>query len=83
MPEKCIGVIRLVNLDLDGAEPLEPQPEARGEPAESDVDDGDSTRQADASGGSEPAGVETGSELSRGESTAPSNTPRPVAVAKH
>lgn len=23
LPEKCIGVIRLVNLDLDGAEPLE------------------------------------------------------------
>lgn len=24
LPEKCIGVIRLVNLDLQGAEPLEP-----------------------------------------------------------
>ena len=23
LPEKCLGVIRLVNLDLDGAEPLE------------------------------------------------------------
>lgn len=29
LPEKCIGVIRLVNLDMDGAEPLydsEPKP---------------------------------------------------------
>lgn len=36
LPEKCIGVIRLVNLDLDGAEPLE-EPKEDIDPADSPI----------------------------------------------
>lgn len=57
LPEKCIGVIRLVNLDLDGAEPLE-EPKEDIDPADSPLSsatDGTSSggKRASPNGGSE------------------------------
>lgn len=59
LPEKCIGVIRLINLDLEGAEPLEdPNPkDPQTPPAEVPPR---SERQASLEGGDWQQGAEAG-----------------------